>query len=229
MTSAGTTSAHAAASDSPRGTERDLLDASRRLDWRFLLPDAGLGAVAYAGPEQAELAESLALFCESVTHLTGPVALVHGHAHVYDLAVLVDPSQRTLRHAVELLREGGALYLEIQQRVGPLGAYMARRARDVLEPRGTAPMGGPAEYAAALGRMGLVDVRRYWHWSSFERCTEIVPLDDPAALLHFLSRHGTSPLARLRAALGRSLVRRGRLANLAPCVSIVALKPPSGA
>lgn len=39
-----------------------LLQASRRVDWRFLLPNPALGRVAYVGPVDSEHAASLRLF-----------------------------------------------------------------------------------------------------------------------------------------------------------------------
>jgi hypothetical protein len=206
--------------------DHDLLQASRRLDWRFLLPDPTLGAVAYAGPEQTTLLESLQLFGASVTALAHPIAPVRDHSRPYDLAVLVEPSHGTLRRSVELLRADGAIYLETRQRFRPLRAYGTRRRHG--EHATPATLALPADYVHALGRLGLVDVRRYWHWPSFESCAEIVPLEDPTALMHFFSRRGGSRLARVRAALGRSLVKRRCLADLVPCVSIVALNRASG-
>ena len=56
-----TTDQHAA-NNPPAALDADaLLQASRRVDWRFLLPDPNLGRVAYLGPRRGALLDSLLL------------------------------------------------------------------------------------------------------------------------------------------------------------------------
>src|ERR1044071_531014 len=61
-----------------------LLQASRRVDWRFLLPDPNLGRVAYFGPARGALLESLRLFSAALA--LGEAASSGGAQH--DLVVI---------------------------------------------------------------------------------------------------------------------------------------------
>ena len=49
-----------------------LLQSSRRVDWRFLLPEPDLGRVASIGPSDPELVESLGLLSEELVSLVDP-------------------------------------------------------------------------------------------------------------------------------------------------------------
>jgi hypothetical protein len=110
-----------------------LLQASRRVDWRFLLSHPNLGRLAYLGSEDRPLVEAL--------HLLS---------------------------------------------------------------------------------VGFAEVETYRHWPNFEACAEIVPLDDPAAVLHVLSRRRSGGAARLKSAVGCWRLRIGLLARIVSCFSIVA-------
>src|SRR5215216_5694129 len=91
-TSAATSSAPAAELHSDA-----LLQASRRLDWRFLLPDPSLRQVAYSGPGRGALLDSLRLFSESLTLLDPAVA--DGAQAQYDLMVASAPAYPALARA----------------------------------------------------------------------------------------------------------------------------------
>jgi hypothetical protein len=185
-----------------------LLQASRRVDWRFLLPDPNLGQVAYLGPARGALLDSLRLFSAS---LAIGVAAGEGGAQ-YDLVVTSAPSLDGLRRAAELVRPGGFLYVEAY---GPLYRRRLRRG----------PSRWPrfaADYVAAVERLGLVEAVAHWHWPNFEACAEIVPLADPDALLLALARRRSGAGARLKSLFGRLLLRSGLFARLAPCFSVVA-------
>src|SRR5262245_35723918 len=96
---------HAANNQATQLDADALLQASRRVDWRFLLPDPNLGRVAYLGPARGALLESLRLFSVSL-------ALGEAAGAQYDVVVAHNPSLDGLRHAAELVRPGGFLYLE---------------------------------------------------------------------------------------------------------------------
>ena len=186
-----------------------LLQASRRVDWRFLLPDPNLGQVAYLGPARGALLESLRLFSAALA--VGQAA--RGAQH--DVVVAHSPSLEQLRSAAGLVRPGGYLYVEAY---GPLHRRRLRRGP------GRWPRFA-ADYVAAVERLGLAEAVAYWHWPSFESCAEIVPLADPDAMLLALGRRRSGAGARLKSALGRALLRSGLFARLAPCFSVVARKP----
>jgi hypothetical protein len=199
-----------------RSTQRDadtLLQASRRVDWRFLLPDPNLGRVAYFGPARGALLDSLRLFSTSLE--VGEPADA-GSAQ-YDIVVVSGPSIDELRRAARLVRPGGFLYVEAY---GPL--YHRRLRRGL----GRRPRFA-ADYMAAVERLGLAEAEAHWHWPNFESCAEIVPLGERDALLLALARRHSSASTRLKSALGRALLRSGLFIWLVPCFSVVARKPES--
>ena len=191
-----------------RGAELDsdaLLQASRRLDWRFLLPDPSLRQVAYLGPARGALLDSLRLFSAALTTIDRSAAQTERTAQ-FDLVVARGPAPADLWRAAELVRPGGFLYVEVANRLWP-------RSR------------GPryaTDYVAALGRRGFGEVAAYWHWPNFESCAEIVPLDDRDALLLAFSRRRSGTAARLKTTAGRWLLRSGLLARVVPCFSVLA-------
>ena len=199
---------HAADSQRTQLDADALLQASRRVDWRFLLPDPNLRQVAYLGPAHGALLESLRLFSASL-------ALSEAAGAQYDVVVAHNPPLDTLRRAAGLVRPGGFLYVEAY---GPLHRRRLRRGP------GRWPRFA-ADYVAAAERFGLAEAVAHWHWPNFESCAEIVPLADLDAMRLALGRRRSGAGARLKSAFGRALARSGLFARLAPCFSIVARKP----
>jgi hypothetical protein len=72
-----------------------------------------------------------------------------------------------------------------------------------------------------LARAGFTHVTPHWHWPTFSRCEEIVPLDAPAAVRLMLGRRRAYGDAT-KAFVARTLARAGRLADVAPHVSLIA-------
>lgn len=177
-----------------------LLQASRRLDWRFLLPDPALRSVGYSGPARGALLDSLRLFSESLAMLDSGDA-----AAQYDLVVARTPKPAALARAAAAVRPGGFLYVEVRQSLRPGGP----------RPR------SPADYVAVIARHGFEDVTAHWHWPNFEACAEIVALDQRNALLLALARRRAGSGARLKSAFGSALVRSGLMARVVPCFSVV--------
>ena len=184
-----------------------LLQASRRVDWRFLLPDPNLGRVAFLGPARGPLIESLRLFSAALAANDAA-----GQDGLYDIVVAVDPEHAVLRRAAGLLRPGGHLYVEARGPFKPARLLRGGRPRFA------------AGYVAAVRRLGLVEAVAHWHWPNFESCAEIVPLGERDALLLALARRRGGAGARLKSALGRALLWSGMFARLAPCFSVVARK-----
>lgn len=187
-----------------------LLQMSRRLDWRFLLPVPTLGAVAYIGPPQGALVEALRRFCAVLTVVdVGADVPLAG----YDVVVVVAPSWAVLRWAVALVRPGGFVYVE-----GFGMLWLRRYMRGGVGSRPRSAVG----CVSLLSRVGMEDVGCFWHWPSFEGCTEIVPLDDSGALRFALTRRRDGWVARVAAGL---LARSGVLGVVVPCYSVVARRP----
>ena len=53
------------------------LETSRRLAWRFLLPNPHLGRVAYLGPASGTLPRALREFCDSLTTIAPARPTLH--------------------------------------------------------------------------------------------------------------------------------------------------------
>lgn len=171
----------------------EVLNAIRRLDWRFLLPDPSLGRVVYLGAAESSLLEALRVAGLSVAVVTGEAAQ-SGRAS-FDTAVAVAPSPGDLALAATLLRPGGWLYAEVS---GSSGA--ARRT------------------ATLLRRNGFGAIQRHWHWPDFARCTRILPLDDAGALVYGLGKGRGRPAVLMV----RGLAASGILPWLARSISLVA-------
>jgi hypothetical protein len=212
ITSPMTSEKLATASNPAAALDADaLLQASRRVDWRFLLPDPNLGRVAYLGPRRGALLDSLRLF--SATLVVGEATGVGGAQH--DVVVAHAPSLDGLRRAAGLVRPGGFLYVEAYGLVHRrrLGRGFSRWPRFA------------ADYVGAIERLGLAEATAHWHWPNFESCAEIVPLADQGALLLTMRRRRSGAGARLKSIFGRVLLRSGLFVRLAPCFSVVARKP----
>jgi hypothetical protein len=185
-----------------------LLQASRRVDWRFLLPDPNLGHVAFLGPARGSLVESLRLFSTALA--ANDAARQEA---LYDVVVAATPTHAQLRRAAGLLRPGAHLYVEAR---GPFKlARLLRRG----QPRFA------ADYVAAVQRLGLVEALAHWHWPNFENCAEITPLGQRDALLLALARRRSGTGAQLKSLAGRALLWSGLFERLVPCFSVVAHKP----
>jgi SAM-dependent methyltransferase len=180
--------------DVPRA---ELRRAVRRLDWRFLLPNATLGRVAYLGPADGSLVDALRASGAALLVTAPPVADADRAA--FDTVVAVNPSDQALAAAADLLRTGGWLYAEVSGRAGHAGRIAAQA-------RGA----------------GFGEVQRHWHWPDFERGTRILPLDDGGALVYALVKGRRGAAGTALAALVRGLQRVGALGWAARCVSLTA-------
>jgi hypothetical protein len=180
-----------------------LLQASRRLDWRFLLPEPELGRVACVGVDDPDLVESLRLFSSG---FSAADAAASRERASYDVVVLRNPTSEDLAEAVSLLRSGGWAYVEVEGSLSPRRSGRGRSARG---------------YANALRRLGLVDVGAYLHWPDFDSCRAIVALDDAVAVRHALARARRGSRARIVRRLAPVLATTNLLAAVAPCASVV--------
>lgn len=189
-----------------------LLQASRRIDWRFLLPDPELGRVICLGSLPDSLLESLRLFSHSLNTLALEAAQDAPAAQA-DLVVVRQLTPDKLRLAVRHLRPGGYLYAEMEGLLSP------KRPRP---PWKQARLATPPGCITAVAGAGFVDVVAYWHWPNFASCTRIIPLDDRGALQHAFVNGGRSAKARLQAVAGQGLLQSGLLVHIVPRFSVVA-------
>ncbi|MFO7321155.1 MAG: hypothetical protein DIU68_005470 [Chloroflexota bacterium] len=179
------------------------LQQSRRLDWRFLLPDPRLGAIGYFGPQDETLLAALREFSSSVEALDWE----HEREAAFDGVVVKQPaSARLLAQAAQAVRPGGFLYVELR-----------RKPRQAL-------VGHSRTYRAALIRAGFEEPEYHWHWPDFERCTRFVPLNVPGPLMFDLSNGARGPRRFFFSAAARVAVASGLLARVVPCISLIATR-----
>ena len=210
----------------PQAEVSDLLPHLQRLDWRFLLADPELARVGYVGRTDSGLLASLRLVSPVVEVLAeppGPGAREPA-APRYDLVVASEPGGRELARAAAWVRPGGTLVVE------------ARRASRAPRPGSATDGGAPErplghpEVIARFPALGFDPPCSYWLWPDFERCTRIIPLDDPAGIRYAFSHGGRGLKHRLGARLGQGLAGLGLLSTAAACVCAIGRRPsPSNA
>lgn len=192
-----------------------LLQASRRLDWRFLLPDPELGQIAYAGQQATALVEALGLFSASLTRLT-PQVLAGRIFEPFDLVVVHAAPYKDLERAAGFVRPGGHIYIEAYSFFAPLLSIGAGRRGWRARFSGAATTG---RLAAQLSRLGFNEVKGYIHVPDFEACTRILPLGEPGTMGYLASavpNRSQSGWKRLLSPL---------LARFYPCFSLIARRP----
>jgi hypothetical protein len=198
------------------GRDRDL-QISRRLDWRFLLPQPDLDCVAYLGPEDGALPFALRHFSGSLKVISSPAEENVQLLGSWSFPVVVLRSWRPsdLETANSLLSPGGSLYWEIDRKAWSLSGQKALRRFCQLYWR---------DPVASLKRLGFASVETYWHYPNFEACRQIIPLNDRSALAFVFSRDHASAGCRLLLKGARALARTWALRHLVPCLSVVARK-----
>jgi hypothetical protein len=195
------------------------LQISRRIDWRFLLPDVELGRVGLCGPHDEELARSLTHFGESLTILGGPLDLPTDRVEpVFDLLVYRSGTGTCWEAVCGLLKPGGFLYGEIERS----RTSLRRAARGDLP--GTRWLASSPGTRRSLERAGFERVQFHWHRPDFRSCREILPLEDPEALRYALRRNAGSRAGQLGVAVARLANELGWLGGLVPCLSVLARK-----
>jgi len=187
-----------------------VLQASRRIDWRFLLPTPALGQVACIGVTDADLLESLELFSAALE--VADATREDERDASYDVIVLRNPRRETIEVGCRLLRPGGWLYVEVENSNSSRAPGAPRSVRGC---------------ARELRRFGLVDVSTYVHWPDFASCRAIVPLDEVTAVRHGLARGSTSG-GWLLTRLAPVLAATRQLGLFVPCASAIARRPEQG-
>lgn len=176
----------------PSVDEANTAAGIRRLDWRFLLPDANPRRAAYQGPERDSLASAMRERFPRLVQLNGRTL------ETFDLIVLQAPAAEGLEWAAERLAPGGMLFCELPLR--RRGSILRRLPR--------------------LRNLGIGPAALHWHYPSFEECRWMVPLGAPAALASLLSRATRIPIWVARAT-ATALTATGFLARAAPAVSLL--------
>lgn len=197
----------------------DELRIVRRLDWRFLLADPNLKEVAYIGPDDKNLVDSLSYFSDAFTRFEWPESdALRKRGRSFDLVVCRAGSE-ALKTAHILLKTGGSVYWELERTT--IGATLLGGRKKV---KGSENRGHFRKYVRRMQEAGFQDVRAYWHRPDFDRCLDIVPLDHSAALSYFFSKDGTDLKGKVKKAGGWLLNQGGLLSFMAPCFSVVGCK-----
>jgi hypothetical protein len=181
------------------------LEASHRIDWRFLLPDLRLGHVAYIGDDD-ELVRALETGGASVEILQMPFR-EPAVARLFDGAVVAGNGITHLAAVRALLRPGGWLHVEL-----PAESPVRRRFP-------------PRRYRRALLQTGFERVETYWHFPSFRNRSAIVPLFDRTAMNSALARRENRLVDRMRAVVAKAVARAGLFERIAQHVSLLGVLP----
>ena len=203
--------AHLLMSEESTAPYEDVLVASRRIDWRFLLADPELGDVGCSVDTDPALQRSCRLFGRSLSLLETEGGALAPES--LDVVVLVDPEPGALVGAPTLLRAGGWAYLEIN-------GLLTRRGRRSRRLRFA------SQYVAELRRLGFDEVELYWHWPDFDSCTQILPLGDRRVVRSALIRRQESRGGSPQVWLARLLLAARLLPFAVPHASVVARRAP---
>jgi len=181
------------------GHAPDAQRLTRRIDWRFLLPEPRLRHVRFVGPRSGTLCRALSIFSESFSALEGMPS-----GACADLLVADSVGRRSVEAALPGLGPDGVLYWEL--------------------PRWRNPLRSEAAWLANRG----FDIRAHWHVPNFEECRQILPLAGPAAFASLLSEHFEWIDERVLLMLCKSLVRSNGLERVLPGISLIAARRASG-
>jgi hypothetical protein len=206
------------------------LQSSKRIDWRFVLPDSHLRQVAYIGPMEEVLVESLRLFCDSLTvfFTYDNATFFENTDEKFDLVILRSLKFAVLEKVSSVLKPSGYLYWEIDKSnaVKSLCSVGSRSGfKNILNRTNTNQSFNLFTYHAyfvMLANLGFHNIEVFWHRPNFTQCLEIIPLKNTTALNLILSRSKKDLFGRLKLAAGRFLLKRDLLANIVPCISIIA-------
>ena len=200
-----------------------VLQLSRRLDWRFLLPDPVLHHVALLGDDDPQLVQGLRWTSRSLSLLDLGWRFLDGQEPRFDLVVLRSPRLEDAKRAAVLVDTGGCLYWEIERnrRPHPWCAWSDHLPFRVMARR--APC-RPARLRARLQEQGFADVRVYWHRPDFQNAVEIVPLENQTILDYVLDASAGQTRGKMKRWLGRMLRRAGLLQGMVPTVSVIACR-----
>jgi aminoglycoside phosphotransferase len=189
----------------------DRIKKSRRLDWQFLLPSLDAASVYYHGPENDDL----------IGALRHAFAAVHVNeqlvpAHKVDLVILRNPSLRDLSMAMNSLRPGGYLYLEVERRLRPSALLATNGFMN--------PVRSFRTLFRILQNYGFDSLAAYWHRSGFASSKEIIPLHENTGLRFLFANTAHGLRKKIALWLGRLSFQTGLLKHLIKSFSVVARK-----
>jgi hypothetical protein len=185
-----------------------LLQSSRRLDWRFLLPRPQLGRTVCIGRPDAALLDALRAHAD----LTVAAAGTSPPPSSFDIAVLKDAPLESVRAGRDLVRPGGWVYAEVG------GGFR----RPVAALFGARPV---RRWRCAFSDAGLTEVTAYWHVPGHQTAAFLVPLADSGGVRLVLGRHQGSAAGRAKAIIGRLLLAVGLVELAVRDASVLGRRP----
>ncbi len=186
------------------------LELSRRIDWRFLLPDPRLGTVACIGSVDEQFRDALLLSCQSIVFFQSVEENAAPQAR-FDIVVLCNRDISQLDGAAALVRPGGYLYAEVSR------SFSSPATWRLL----------PNRVESEFIRLGFSNCAAHWHYPGFIDCTTLVPIDDGASARYFFDQQGAGLRKLCKSAVGRLLLAIGLLPFVIGSFSIVGERPAS--
>jgi hypothetical protein len=195
-----------------------LLQSSRRIDWRFLLPDITFRDIVYIGNPNSMLVDSLRSFSDSLT-IVRNLGVEEIKNRGFDIAVVTEPSIDRLQVAANLIKASGMVYVEGTGSIDLMN--VSKRGKN----KGVNSSGRSfffTDQLKALKKLGFNDVHAYWHWPDFDNCKRIIPLDSDIALVYAIFKGSNSYKGKLRVVIGGLLLKGGLIKLLVTRYSVVA-------
>jgi len=211
---------------------QQYLQMSRRIDWRFLLPDPNLYSIGFYGFYDAALITALESSSQSfsIIHDLQQKDDLRTEQQVFDLVVLRSLEWKDVEKVKTLIKKDGLLYWEIDRRKWfSLAAHDNQGSQQdkfsvFAGWQNRLCLYNTKKHIAILKRLGFTKIDIYWHRPDFERCLEIIPLNNNLALKYVFSRYPNSLFGKIKLAAGIGIRKMGLLAHIIPCLSIVAQK-----
>jgi hypothetical protein len=186
-----------------------LLQSSRRVDWRFLLPQPQLGRTVYIGRPDAALLDALRAHADLTVAAADAAPPPRSS---FDLAVLKDASLESVRAGRDLVRPGGWVYAEV-------GGGLRRPGAALF---GARPV---SRWRRAFAGAGLTEVTAHWHVPGHHAAAFLVPLADQGSVRLLLRRHQGSAAGRAKAVAGRVLAAGGLVELAVRDASLLGQRP----
>jgi len=215
--------------DTALKAREQIVQISRRIDWRFLLPQPELREVAFVGSGEEELIEALQHFSGSLKIFSSvvPGGVSAENRERFDVAVVNSANARAIQWAYEILKPGAYLYWEVkrgkssesqsEKSFQPQNGLMGAAVRDSF-PR----FAHIRRYKEYLQEAGFREIVVHWHRPGFKNCKEIIPIEDSRALQYVFCRQQSSFSGRLKLWGGQFLNKSRLLPCIVPSFSLVA-------